>query len=379
MQKTKGGKNIKKFIILFFIAGVMLSVFVSSVWADENTVIFALDKNSYSIGDNVVAMDDFPSYIKNNRVFLPLRYAADAIGIKAENVLWDGPSKTVTLIKDGITARFRLNSKVLFVNNNIQFMDVVPEFRNGRVMLSVNWLARVFNLDVKFDLAGRSVVIKDCNKNTINQVSAIGAAQEAITKEYRWYDKQINQWTWQVSIPEKIYQHYSSQPRLAYDSSIGYVPYAIEKENCKLLKKLTEAIIEKAPQNPKERIEFVAAFVQGSVPYVSDGEGEYPKYPIETMVEGGDCEDKSILLAALLRAMGYKTALLDIKSVLFMNEPTGHIAVGVECLDCQGSYYLKDGIKYLYLESTKPGWLIGEIPNSLDFDSKKYPVVYVIS
>jgi len=47
------------------------------------------------------------------------------------------------------------------------------------------------------------------------------------------------------------------------------------------------------------------------------------KYPVETPVERGDCEDKSILLAAILRALGYRTALL-----VFPDDP-GHMAVGV--------------------------------------------------
>lgn len=73
-------------------------------------------------------------------------------------------------------------------------------------------------------------------------------------------------------------------------------------------------------------------------------------------MDGGDCEDKAILLAALLRSLGYRTALL-----VFKGDP-GHMAVGVDCPDCWGSYYLKDGVKYFYLETTGPGWYVGEVP-----------------
>lgn len=135
----------------------------------------------------------------------------------------------------------------------------------------------------------------------------------------------------------------------------GYVPYVTEEKNNELVRTLAGAIAEKAPRTPRERIEFAAAFVQEAIPYIRE-EGEYPKYPVETLVEGGDCEDKSILLAAILRAMGYRTALL-----LFRGNP-GHMAVGVECPGCWGSYYQKDGVKYFYLETSSIGWSVGEIP-----------------
>lgn len=136
----------------------------------------------------------------------------------------------------------------------------------------------------------------------------------------------------------------------------GYVPYVTEEKNYELVRTLARVLAEKAPQNPKERIKFAAAFVQEAIPYVSE-KGEYPKYPVETLVEGGDCEDKSILLAAILKAMSYRTALL-----VFRGNP-GHMAIGIECPNCEGSYYLKNGVKYFYLETTSPGWSVGEVPS----------------
>ena len=56
--------------------------------------------------------------------------------------------------------------------------------------------------------------------------------------------------------------------------------------------------------------QFLAYFVQDAVDYEEDdpnnGSGEYWKYPLETLLDGrGDCEDSSILLAALLTAAEY--------------------------------------------------------------------------
>lgn len=63
--------------------------------------------------------------------------------------------------------------------------------------------------------------------------------------------------------------------------------------------------------------------------YESDEERygrEYPKYPLETLVEQrGDCEDFAILCAVLLYRLGHRAAL-----VLMQTEDCGHAAVAVE-------------------------------------------------
>jgi len=96
-----------------------------------------------------------------------------------------------------------------------------------------------------------------------------------------------------------------------------------------------------------------------SIPYRPDDAnidgGEHWRYPIETLGDReGDCEDKSILLAALLRRSGYSCALLDLP---------GHIAVGVRIPDdVPGSYLEVDGRHYYYCETTATGWRVGDVP-----------------
>jgi transglutaminase-like putative cysteine protease len=105
------------------------------------------------------------------------------------------------------------------------------------------------------------------------------------------------------------------------------------------------------------------AFVQQTICYTDDLSPqtgkliEYPKYPLETLVEKkGDCEDQSILAAALLAALGYKVALLILPV---------HVALGVAGFDDKpGSRVVHpaSGVRYLYAETTAPNWLPGEVP-----------------
>ncbi|MCL4297165.1 MAG: hypothetical protein KJ077_15620 [Anaerolineae bacterium] len=106
------------------------------------------------------------------------------------------------------------------------------------------------------------------------------------------------------------------------------------------------------------------AFVQQTICFTEDLSPltgqliEYPKYPLETLVEKkGDCEDQSILAAALLAALDYQVALLILPV---------HVALGVAGFDDKpGSRVIHPatGVRYLYAETTAPNWLPGEVPS----------------
>ena len=108
----------------------------------------------------------------------------------------------------------------------------------------------------------------------------------------------------------------------------------------------------------QDRIDFVLSFVQ-SLPYTLDdvttGYDEFRRYAIETLIEGGgDCEDTTILVAAILRGLGEKTALIF---------TPGHIALGVSG-NFTGASVPHNGTQYYYCETTGTGWTVGDLPAS---------------
>ncbi len=126
-----------------------------------------------------------------------------------------------------------------------------------------------------------------------------------------------------------------------------------------------------------ETVELAATFVQ-SLPYIADSVttpyDEYPRYPVETLVDkAGDCEDTSILMASLLDSMGYRVVL-----VVF----PGHVGVGVLGGEgMSGTYIEYNGGKYFYLETTNTGWQVGHIPEEYEgvqahvYDMKPTPIL----
>ena len=96
-----------------------------------------------------------------------------------------------------------------------------------------------------------------------------------------------------------------------------------------------------------------------TLPYTHDdvttGYDEFRRYAIETLIDGGgDCEDTTILVAAILRGLGEKTALIF---------TPGHIALGVSG-NFTGSSVTYNGTKYYYCETTGTGWTVGTLPPS---------------
>jgi hypothetical protein len=192
-----------------------------------------------------------------------------------------------------------------------------------------------------------------------------------VTQHYTWeYD--YDDWIWDLPIPLELYVTYWERPRPT--SWVSWADMVHDSADDAYLAEMAHTInatAREASFTERETVNYVIAFVQ-SLPYTADNVSapgnDYPKYPLETLFDrGGDCEDTSILVAALLDQMGYDVALLILYNA-------NHCAVGI-AIDASGSYYEYEGKEYYYLETTGEGWQIGEIPPELeDIHANIYPI-----
>ena len=180
---------------------------------------------------------------------------------------------------------------------------------------------------------------------------------DTITKEYEWsYDGQ--EWQWTLAIPQSLYDYYVERPRAQTEDYSIYVTHPKDDEYIDTIIAKIEEAADDAGYDKIETVNFAVSFVQ-SLPYAVDSVttsyDEYPRYPIETLVDiGGDCEDTSILMAAILDAMGYDLVLIS---------PPNHMAVGILGSEgMSGTYWEHNSGKYYYLETTGSGWEIGDLP-----------------
>ena len=182
-------------------------------------------------------------------------------------------------------------------------------------------------------------------------------------KSFAW-DYNGEHWTWNLSIPKDLYDAYRSVSvsTRTRDGPAGYGFCTTTDDSYiqSLAKKLNDTTTQQE-YNSFDAVSFVLAFVQ-SLPYTSDsvttGRDEYPRFPIETLVDdGGDCEDTSILFATLTLLMGYGTVYIN---------PPNHFAVGILGNDLRGTYwtYPEGSNKtYYYCETTGDNFKIGQLPD----------------
>ena len=190
------------------------------------------------------------------------------------------------------------------------------------------------------------------------EINEASQSTEVNTLQYTWeYDGR--EWSWDILIPQALYDYYQQLPRLHMSNYSVYVTHPMDDIYIDaLVEKITSAS-QQAGYSGLQTIEFAIAFVQ-SLPYTADSVttpyDEYPRYPVETLLDnGGDCEDTSILMASLLHSMDYGVVLLSMPD---------HAAVGVLGGEgIYGTYWEYDEGKYYYLETTSEGWGIGEIPD----------------
>lgn len=161
-------------------------------------------------------------------------------------------------------------------------------------------------------------------------------------------------------------------PRLNYDdpeiqakyvwSRIYRIVYSKSYQQMETIVNGFGDIFKREKMNNTDRVSFVVTFVQ-NIKYERPGGTLDLFAPLETLAKRfGDCDTKSILLYVILERMGIDCALM-------WSHHYKHAMLGIWVSD-NGSYKTLKGKKYYFLETTFPGWHIGELPP--DFRNKRY-------
>ncbi|MGB9792141.1 MAG: copper amine oxidase N-terminal domain-containing protein [Thermacetogeniaceae bacterium] len=138
-----------------YIATVKLGTIVSPTAA---TAVLKIGDPTITINGVAKTMEAAP-YIKDGRTFIPVRYAANAVGVSDDNILWDGASKKVTILKGDRVVQMTIGSNVMTINGAAITMDVAPEIVAGRTMLPVRFVAQALGANITWDEATQTVTI----------------------------------------------------------------------------------------------------------------------------------------------------------------------------------------------------------------------------
>ncbi|KLK88657.1 hypothetical protein SZ63_06605 [Methanoculleus sediminis] len=196
---------------------------------------------------------------------------------------------------------------------------------------------------------------------------------EACTRNFRWTAIDGGVRTTQVTVPEALFLAHRGTPRFSDYNSWGR--YALADTDRPILEDLARRIAPPTAnpdegyfrlmnlvffvqQIPYDKDDNATSYTEGVLPrhaiYMKDGV-EYPKYPVEMLVDGrGDCEDAAILMGGLLDALGYDTVLLRYSD---------HMALGIRMNEFNPyyakytpKYFTYGGKHYYYVEGTDFKW-----------------------
>ena len=187
-------------------------------------------------------------------------------------------------------------------------------------------------------------------------IVSISAANAATIKTlYTWsYNNKLLSINY--SFDQSAYNYYKGQQRV-YSNFLYYLE---ESSSYPVIQKFAEEFKLIAAENEYsdwQTVECIISFIQ-TMRYKNDGTYEYPRYPIETLIDkGGDCEDTAILLEAILRELGFDVVLVS---------PDKHMGVGIALrYEINGAAFEHRNKYYYYIETTSAGWGIGDYPEHL--------------
>ncbi|MGD1060154.1 MAG: transglutaminase-like domain-containing protein [Methanomassiliicoccales archaeon] len=231
--------------------------------------------------------------------------------------------------------------------------------RNGTKVAVITSIAILLAVVLLVGAVSQGWIHFNINPITDNDHSqALTDGNYTITYSWLYLGKE---WTLKDNVSAVTYNDYRDRPK-TYD----YASYVTK--NDPLVVEIADQLKDLAGNESYNTAQFVLSFVQ-NVPYGTDenttGFANYPRYPVETLVDGvGDCKDHSTLYVSLMESQAVNASM-----VLFLLTPrtgdVGHMAAGIYLTGHSGTYFEYDGRDYFYCETTAPGWLIGVMPQQV--------------
>jgi len=222
-----------------------------------------------------------------------------------------------------------------------------------------------------------TLTVEDSFGETDSYLQSIEVTAPQTYDRYFTWSSDGSLWEWSMSISKSLddyYRNRTDRPRCRGRSDCDWYKYVRDPYDDDyidfLASKLEEAMWSKYGSVPGlyyKIVQFSLDFVTAVIPYTPDTD-EWPRYPVETLVEGqGDCEDTAILFTSLVRPLGYGVHML-----FLFGPSSGHCAASVEVdwsfIKYAGYpiwYYTYEERYYVFVETTgdPPSYpLVGAYP-----------------
>ena len=161
VAKNSHGDPIRNGGIVYIPAGRTLKEAVAvtdvgKIKRKAKTIRLTADKKAAEVDGKTVDMPAAP-YIKQDRLLVPVRAVADALGCE---VAWDAAAGTATLTSEEGVLALTTHSPVMQVNGKPVEMDAAPEIvGSGTMMIPVRYIAEALHCKVAWDASTRTATI----------------------------------------------------------------------------------------------------------------------------------------------------------------------------------------------------------------------------
>jgi len=127
-----------------------------------SNVVFKLNSKTYTVDGKELEMDAAP-LVGWDRAYLPVRFAANALNVSDDQIIWDDKTSTFTVFKGDRVVSGKVGDKFLTVNGAKVPMDV-PVWRNkaqtnNRVMVPIRYLANALNANIEWNKETSEITI----------------------------------------------------------------------------------------------------------------------------------------------------------------------------------------------------------------------------
>ena len=133
--------------------------------AEELPVVtFGAGERFYTAGGNKIEMDAAVTIDKNNRVIIPARYLANALGVDDESIKWtDADGGKVLIYKDGVTVEAKPGEKYIVVGGKHIELDTSAVIIDERIYLPLRAIANALGVadsNISWDDATKTATIR---------------------------------------------------------------------------------------------------------------------------------------------------------------------------------------------------------------------------
>lgn len=108
------------------------------------------------VNDRIIAMDTDP-YIEKGHTLVPVRFVAETLG--ADEVLWDGEKRTVTIKDGGDVTELSVGESTAYVNGEARELGAPARLKNNRTYVPLRFVSENMGAVVLWDEERRVVDI----------------------------------------------------------------------------------------------------------------------------------------------------------------------------------------------------------------------------